>query len=109
MRRGKYRHKITIQNANKAANDDGQLVASWTTHATEWGEIAHTAGSETFNGIQLEADETAVVKFPSCTATRTLSAEMRLVWDGRFFYVRRFFDWQERNREVWVTVEESKT
>ena len=108
MGAGQYRQVITIQQATKTANPDGQKVPKWSTYATRRAKIVPTGGDERVeNGIQLQANITHVVTVRSCQASRAITPKMQILWGSRVLKIRRAYDVDNAGREVEILCEET--
>jgi SPP1 family predicted phage head-tail adaptor len=97
------RHKLTLQQEIRTADDMGGYVRSWKNIADLWAEIIPVGGMEQFFANQLQASVTHRILLryrPDITANN------RLLFEKRAFNIHAVLNTQERNEMLELLTEE---
>lgn len=108
MRAGDLRKRLTFQVKSTGQDALGQVVNTWTTAFTCWGEIQPLNGRELLaaQAVQSAVTHTVTVRYRSELATPKQVAAMRILYGSRVFDIRASMNESERNRMVTLSVEE---
>lgn len=100
-RTGELRHLITIQ-ANADTRDAfGGVTEGWADSFQLWASMEASSGSETLSGEQISGQ--VAYTFTCRQAQGTITKQMRISYDGRFFLIRSVIEHDERGR--WLEIE----
>ena len=82
MEAGRLNKRITIQRQEKVRKPSGQVVGEWKSVCTVWAEVNCTDSKavDSNGAIQHEGLYRFYIRW-----RRGITAEMRVVWDGRIF------------------------
>lgn len=104
----RLRHRVVLQTAQLTEQDGGQYALEWQSAATVWAEIrpleSRSLSQESLFAEQLVAKLTHEVLMRYRDG---VSAEMRLVFNGRYFNIRNVVNVGERCEILRLLVEES--
>lgn len=100
---GKMRHRITIESKSRSGDGYGGASVTWSTHATVWGEIKPASAAEQAFADRLENKITHKIKIRELS---TVTAAMRIKYDGRTFKIKGVRSKEERGRWTEIMVEE---
>lgn len=100
MRAGSLRHRLALQSKSETQDDLNQPVDSWTTAATVWGRVAPMKASESYEAQQNVARITHEI---TIRHTSAITENMRIVHDGRTFYIQGIRNPEEKG--VMLTLE----
>lgn len=101
----KLRHRLTIERPPKADDGQGGYVGGWTVVTRTWGEVRPLTQRDTFFASGVHAGATHEIDLHY---RRDLTAEQRIVYDGRNFYIKgRPMNVDESNRRMRLRVEEA--
>ncbi len=93
MRAGLLRHRIEIQEQTQTADAGGQLIRTWSTVFTRWGEILPLRGKEKVEAEQIKSKTTVKIRLRYCAA---LTTEYRLKHIGKFYNIESLINVGER-------------
>lgn len=85
MRAGRLDRRIAIQRKDVTQSDSGEEVVTLTTIATVWAEKIENRGDERFTAKQLVGHAVRTFRFRWSTATKQITTEHSIVYDGRSF------------------------
>ena len=97
VRAGRYRERVTIQQATEAANSLGEMIETWGTYATRFAEVAPFSGSERFQAQTLNAEILHEVRMRYVSG---VTPKMRLLYGIRVLKIERIIDEREEHREL---------
>lgn len=104
---GALRHRLTIQAENPTADGGGgQGADPWAdpvTVATVWGRVEPLKGRERMQAMQLRGQVSHRVTIRHRPG---ITAQMRVLFDGRAFNIRAVVNVEERNRILELLCEE---
>jgi SPP1 family predicted phage head-tail adaptor len=99
---GRLDRRITIQSQQITQSPSGEEVVVWTPLATVWAEKVENDGRERFADRQLVGDHIATFRFRWSQATKPITDEHKILFDGRQFDVT---DVREIERRVGIEVD----
>lgn len=106
MRAGTLRHRIIIQRkvaGSPQQNAAGEPAVTWSNWLTVWASVDPVTGKEPF----LTQEHLSVVSHKVRLRYRSgIEAAQRISFDGRYFDIKAVLNWNERNREVLLLVEQ---
>ncbi len=95
---GKFRHRVTIQQATIARNPRGAEITTWDTYAAVYADIRTVAGQEQVLAAQLEQAtllHTVTIRYRS-----GITPKMRLKWNTRYFDIEAVIERDNRQRVI---------
>lgn len=104
----RMRHRITLQSPDLTAESGGQFAVSWEDVATVWA-VMKPIKSRALSAEALFAEQ-LVAKVSHEVTLRFrdgVSAEMRVVFDGRYFNIRSVVNTDESGQWLRLLVEEN--
>lgn len=103
MRIGALRQRLTLQSLVETKDAYGQMVKSWATVATVYGEVRPLQGRELVNAAQIKADLTHLVTMRYIDSLepgkRTVPSE-RILFKGRTLNIIDVANVDERDRTL---------
>lgn len=93
MRAGQLRHQMVIQSKTESQAASGMPSESWSTHATVWARVKPVKADEGFEAGTTTARRTHEI---TIRALSTVTPNMRVSWDSRYFYITGVRDMDER-------------
>ena len=108
MRAGTLRRRLVIQSRSTSQDTAGEAVATWTTVATVWADIAPISGRElvTAQAISAEISHQITLRYQAALANTKAMAGMRAVYGGRNFNIHAVMNEDERNRMLTLLASE---
>lgn len=103
---GHLRHRITLERPERASDGRGGWVETWSPAATVWAAVEAIRASERVVAQQTQGSVTyhVVIRYRS-----DVTADMRVVWNGRPLYlVGPPYDFDGRRRYLVLECEERK-
>lgn len=85
MRAGRLDRRITIQGQSVSQSDSGQEIITWVDVATVWAAMLPVRGGERYGTQQLVGTAVTTFSFRWSNATKVVTVEHRVVYDGREF------------------------
>ena len=102
-RLGALRHRVTIEEPVRTADEGGGADIAWSPVAIVWAEVAPKTGREVFESDQLGGRITHDVRM---RYRQGISAKMRFVHQGRIFDIRHVASPSERREWLICACEE---
>lgn len=95
-----YTKKIEIQHFTVMEDTVGNHVQSWETLFCPWAEISTATGKEYYAAAQVNSENDVVfkIRYSSCMADK-LSSELRILYNGKYYDVKRIDDVNEQHRQ----------
>lgn len=103
MRAGQLRHSFELQQSADVADGAGGGARTWTTFATDWGNLQAKAGLEAFEGMRLEAQVTHIL---TMRWRGDVTTAHRVLWRGRAMQIRAVLNIEERDRMLELHLQE---
>lgn len=100
MRAGSLRHRLAIQSKSEAQDDLNQPVDTWSTVTTVWGRVAPMKAAE---GYEAQQNVARITHEITIRHTSAVTENMRIVHDGRTFYIQGMRNAEEKG--VMLTLE----
>ena len=100
MRAGLLPHRLALQSKTETQDDLNQPSDSWATVATVWGGISPMKSGE---GYEAQQNVARITHEITIRYTSAINENMRIVHDGRTFYIQGIRNMRERN--VMLTLE----
>jgi len=94
LRAGSLRHRLAIQSKTEAPDDLNEPVETWSTLTTVWGRVAPAKAAEAYEGTQNVPRITHEITIRYLS---TITENMRISHDGRYFYIHGIRNNDERN------------
>lgn len=100
MRSGSLRHRLLIESKTETQDDLNQPSDTWATVTTVWGRVAPMKAAEGYEAAQNVARITHEI---TIRHTSAITENMRIVHDGRTFYIQGIRNFEEKG--VMLTLE----
>ena len=105
MRGGALRHPIVIQTQTEAKDSYGAVTPSWATFASVRAEVSPVVGREYFVAKQSSSSTTHRFRIRYLA---NVTAQMRILFDSRYFIIESVIDIDERNKEMVLMATEAE-
>lgn len=102
MQAGQLRHRLEIQTPVDAQDDNGEVVRTWATVSTVWGEVVPISGNERLKNRQTSADTTHQIR----TRYTTLTPKNRIKIGSKYLYVVSAANVDEHGIELLIQAKE---
>lgn len=108
IRAGTLRRRLVIEQRSTSQDTAGEPVATWTTVATVWGDIAPISGREllTAQAINTEISHQITIRYQAALADSKIMAGRRISYGGRYFNIHAVMNEDERNRVLMILASE---
>ncbi|MBR4627782.1 MAG: phage head closure protein [Ruminococcus sp.] len=95
-----YTKKITVQEYSETDDSIGNMVRTWQTLFSPWAEISTATGKEYYEAAQINSENDVVfkIRYSRCMAEK-LSSELRIIYNGKYYDIRRIDDVNEQHRQ----------
>ncbi len=103
IRAGELEQYITIEKPVNTEGDYGETTTTWTTHCNCWANIQNLKGKEYWDAKSINSEVTAKIKI---RYRDDITADMRVKYESRYFYVNSFFDPYEERKELLLMCKE---
>jgi SPP1 family predicted phage head-tail adaptor len=97
LKAGHLDKRVEIQANTPAANDIGEMVASWETVDTVWASIEPLTGREVLQAQQVQAESTVRIRIRYYSG---LTAAHRLKYGSRIYEINSISDKFERGEHI---------
>ena len=95
MRAGSLRHSLVIQSKTESADQSGGTAETWATHQSLWrGRVNPWKATEI---IEARQNVPRITHEITVRYLSTLTHNMRIYWDSRYFYIAGIRNPDERN------------
>lgn len=103
MRAGQLRHRVQLQSKAKTPDGAGGNAVAWNTYATVWGNVVPKNVSEGMEEQRVRAKTQYTLTLRYMTG---ITAEHRVLYDGRAMQIRGIQNKDERKRELTLDLED---
>jgi len=105
MRAGIMRHRITIQEQQRAPNAIGEMVTTWADWQTVWGSIEPNTGKRYYEALQANAEVDGIIR---TRYLKGVSPTMRIIYGSRVLSIVSILNVQERRKELRIYYREAR-
>lgn len=102
---GAMRHRVAIQQRQPVLDAAGQKTGLWNEIATRWAKLEATPGREVFASSERQGRLPVLWRLRRDSITKTITPDMRLVWDSKVYEIKSAFDPSGMNVEILLTTE----
>lgn len=99
------RHRVAIQQRSPSLDSAGQKTGTWLEIASRWAKLEATPGREVFASSERQGRLPVLWRLRRDSTTKTITPDMRLVWDSKVYEIKSAFDPSGMNVEILLTTE----